>query len=82
MRGMFLAIILAYTIQTDISIHLQNPKIPEELIQHIYDYQMANLSLPKSKMKILPCTNNVLTKILYSTVVNSISGTPPHFNAF
>lgn len=47
MRGMFLDIILAYTIQTDISIHLQNPKIPEELIQHIYDYQMANLKPSK-----------------------------------
>lgn len=44
---MFLDIILAYTIQIDISIHLQNPKIPEELIPHIYDYQMANLKPSK-----------------------------------
>lgn len=56
-RGMFLDIILAHTIWTDILIHLQNQQIPEELIQHIYEYQMANLKAIQN-----PNENSVLHK--------------------
>lgn len=74
MRRMLFHVILAYTTRTDISIHLQNWQIPE--LTHLWLPNGKHKAFQNPKWKYYSAQiKYILTKLLYSMVVFSISGT-------